>query len=458
VTTTSDSERSQAAPARPGPSRPGRPRRPPVDSHRWFHLVVLLVFLASSLAAVYTVMHNYHYPSPIDEVVHFDYIRDVPHVPVNGERISQEALHLWACRTSGPEYVLPLPPCQKGDYNPDAFPGQAFSTAGSTPPFYYAVTAVIARPVAAITGRPLFDVARGVGAFWLTGFMVVAYLIGLRLRVRPLIAAAAALFTGLAPNIISSAATLGPDTATALTSGLVLLAALAYDGSRRLALLFVAAVALAALTKFTAFTAVGAAIVYLILRPLLDRSKRGPTLRAGLLTAAAGLATFGLISLAWGVHFQSSSKIDPDLIPINVMLHSETVPWGNIYEFLTYLFFSPATGNWEPAFLNDGTNAFLITAMAGVFIVSSLTAAFTLRNRPRVSAFGIGLVVMAVVSPFLLVALNFYANHLYFQLAPRYGYALLPGLAAVMAWTFRSTAGGRVLVLLAALSVLNVLT
>ena len=108
--------------------------------------------------------------------------------------------------------------------------------------------------------------------------MVVGYLLALRLRVRPVIAAAAALFTGLAPNIVSSAATLGPDTATALTSGLVLLAALAYDGSRRLAILFVAAVALAALTKFTAFTAVGAAIVYLVVRPLLDRSRRGPSL------------------------------------------------------------------------------------------------------------------------------------------------------------------------------------
>ena len=34
------------------------------------------------------------------------------------------------------------------------------------------------------------------------------------------------------------------------------------------------------------------------------------------------------------------------------------------------------------------------------------------------------------MSPFLLVALNLYANHLYFLLSPRYGYALLPGIAA----------------------------
>jgi hypothetical protein len=65
---------------------------------------------------------------------------------------------------------------------------------------------------------------------------------------------------------------------------------------------------------------------------------------------------------------------------------------------------------------------------------------------------------MMILSPFLLVALNLYANHLYFQLSPRYGYALLPGIAAVAAWTFRAPAQSRLLVLLAALSLVNVLT
>ena len=66
--------------------------------------LLLLVFLASSVVAVGLVMHEYPYPSPIDEVVHFDYIHDFPHVPVNGERVSPEGLDEWACRTSGPEH------------------------------------------------------------------------------------------------------------------------------------------------------------------------------------------------------------------------------------------------------------------------------------------------------------------------------------------------------------------
>ena len=68
---------------------------------------------------------------------------------------------------------------------------------------------------------------------------------------------------------------MGPDTATAVTSGLVLLAALSYDGTRRRAGWFLLAVAIAALTKLTAFEAVGAALIYLVVLPLLARRSAG---------------------------------------------------------------------------------------------------------------------------------------------------------------------------------------
>ncbi len=422
--------------------------------------LLLLLFLACSAVAVGKVMHEYPYPSPIDEVVHFDYIHDFPHVPVNGERVSAEGLDEWACRTMGPEYVLRVPDCG-GPYEARKFPGQGYSTAGSTPPLYYGVTAVIARPVVKLTPWSLWDVSRAVGALWLTALMAVIYLLARRFRVSRTTAAAAALFTGLSPTVVASAATMGPDTATAVTSGVVMLAALAYDGSRRRLLLLLGAVALAAVTKFTAFAGVGAVVLFLLLRPLLARGehRRAPyDLRAGLLAAAGSLVVFGAISYAWGLRFQSTSLVDPDQIPINVLLHADSVDWGAIWESMLYSLLSPGTGNWQPGFLNDGTNVFLVTVMSGVFAVSTVVGALALRNRPRVSAFGIGLLVMAVVTPFVLVALNFYENHLYFQLSPRYGYALLPGIAAVTAWVFRAPAYGRALALLAVLSLVNLLT
>jgi hypothetical protein len=237
-----------------------------------------------------------------------------------------------------------------------------------------------------------------------------------------------------------------------------MIAALTYDGSRRRLLLLLGAVALAAVTKFTAFAAVGAVIVYLVVRPLLARDPEQRRLRPGLLAAAGCLAVFGVISFVWGLRFQRSGLVDPDTIPINVLLHADKVDWGAIWEQMLYTFFSPGTGNWQPGFLADGTNSFVVTVTSGVFAAGVLVAALALRNRPRVSALGLGLLVMVLVSPFLLVALNFYANHLYFQLSPRYGYALLPGIAAVTAWAFRAPAHGRALLLLAALSIVNLLT
>jgi hypothetical protein len=418
---------------------------------------LLLLFLAGSALGVGTVMHHYPYPSPIDEVAHFDYIHDFPHVPAIGERMSPEGLNEWACRTSGPEYPLTMPGCG-GPYQASQFPGEGYSTAGSTPPVYYAVTAVIARVIVKLTPWSLWDVSRAVGALWLTALMVVVHLLARRLGVRTPVAAATAVFTGLSPTVVASAATMGPDTATAVTSGLTMLAALAYDGSRRRLLLLLAAVALAAFTKFTAFAGVGAVVIFLVLRPLLARDARRRELRPGLLAAAGSLAVFAVISFLWGVRFQSTSLVDPDKIPINVMLHADRVDWGAIWEPMLYTFFSPGTGNWQPGFLTDGTNTFLVTVTAGMFAVSVVAAALALRNRPRVSALGIGLVVLTVVAPFVLVALNFYTNHLYFQLAPRYGYALLPGIAAATAWVFRAPPHGRAVLLLAALSVVNILT
>jgi hypothetical protein len=316
---------------------------------------------------------------------------------------------------------------------------------------------VVARPLAKLTPWSLWDASRAVGALWLTALMVVIHLLARRFGVPRVTAAAAAVFTGLSPSVVSSAATMGPDTATAVTTGVALLAALAYDGSRRRLLLLLAAVVLAALTKFTAFAGVGAAVVFLVVRPLLARGNQR-RIGAGLVAAAGSLVVFGAISLAWGVRFQHTSLVDPDTIPINVMLHADSVDWGSIWQPLLYTFVSPGTGNWQPGFLNDGTNGFLVSVTYGVFAAGIVVAALALRNRPRVSALGIGIAVMALVSPFVLVALNLYENHLYFQLSPRYGYALLPGIAAVTAWAFRAPAHGRALLLLAALSMVNLLT
>jgi hypothetical protein len=433
------------------------------------NLLLALLFLACSVVSVAVLMDKYPYPSPIDEVVHYDFIHDAPHVPVIGEKISQSAMHEWACRTSGPEYVLPLPPCSPGSYDPAAFPGAGASTAGGSGPVYYYVTAAFARPLAALTDWSLFSVARGFGAVWLAALMMVSYLIATRLGAGRLAAAGAAILVGTGSSTITSAGTMGPDTSTAFMSGLVMLAVLSYDGTRRRAGWFLVAVALAALTKFTAFEAVGAAVLYLVLLPLLSRRGEGrepgdgdgvprPPLRASLLTAAAGLATFAVVSFLWGLRLNLTATEEPEASPLYGMLHAESIDWSSLVEPLLYVFYSPATGNWQPAFLNDPTNGFVAGVTAGLLTGGVIAAALALRSAPRLSAFGIGVLVLTIVGPFMLVALNFYVNHLYYMLSPRHGYGLLAGLTACLALLFRGPGPSRALALLAVLSMVNLLT
>ena len=445
-------------------------------SRRWYVFLAVL-FFACSVVSVAVLIDKYPYPSPIDEVVHYDFIHDAPHVPVAGEKISQSAMHEWACRTSGPEYVLPLPPCRRGPYDPAVFPGTGYSTAGSSGPVYYYVTAAFARPLAAVSGWSLFSVARGFGAVWLAALMMVIYLLAERLGASRLSGTGVAVLVGTGSATITSAATMGPDTATAVASGLVLLAVLSYDGTRRRAGWFLLAVAIAALTKLTAFAAVGAALIYLVVLPLLARRRDSdggadghgdgvedapasiaPPLRASLLTAAGGLGTFLVISFLWGLRFSLTATEGPEVNPVYGLLHADTIDWGGISETLMYVFYSPATGNWQPAFFNDGTNYFVAAVTAGLLSVGLLSAALALRSAPRLSALGIGLLVLTATGPFLLVALNFYGNHQYYMLSPRHGYGLLPGLAACAAVLARSPGPSRAMALLAVLSMVNVLT
>ena len=417
-------------------------------SRRWYVFLAVL-FFACSVVSVAVLIDKYPYPSPIDEVVHYDFIHDAPHVPVAGEKISQSAMHEWACRTSGPEYVLPLPPCRPGPYDPAAFPGAGYSTAGSSGPVYYYVTAAFARPLAAVSGWSLFSVARGFGAVWLAALMMVIYLLAERLGASRLSGTGVAVLVGTGSATITSAATMGPDTATAVASGLVLLAALSYDGTRRRAGWFLLAVAIAALTKLTAFAAVGAALIYLVVLPLLARRRDSDGGADGQLTATrmrhvkpplrgpcsprrrVGDVPRGVVPV--GLRFSLTATEAPEANPVYGLLHADTIDWGGISETLMYVFYSPATGNWQPAFFSDGTNNFVAAVTAGLLSVGLLSAALALRSAPRLSALGIGLLVLTATGPFLLVALNFYVNHQYYMLSPRHGYGLVPGLAACAA-------------------------
>jgi hypothetical protein len=419
----------------------------------WRRLAPVGVFLAVAVAVIGWHMVKYPYLSPIDENAQFDYIRIAPRIPSG--TLSQDTLRLTACRGYSPSLpdrglaTYTWPPCRSKHFDPAVFPGGGLSTAGTTAPLYYYLTAVVTRPFAFVAHLPLLNVVRAVNVFWLTGLMMVSYLIARRVRAPRAAAMAAAVVVGTSSDVVTSAATAGPDTATAVTGGLVILAALAYDGTRRSTALLLAAVAVASVTKLTVFTAVGAAMVILLARALLDRhDPPGRDLRrvAGV-TAAIG-AIFTVASLAWFLRPGSGASSTPT--------GHVSVPWRANLSALLFNFLPPNYGNFDAEFLEGLFNTRLEGLMAGLLVVSMLAAALAGRTSVRACALGWGVALMAITGPVILTELNALAYDMFMPLPSRYGYGLLAGFAALLAWTCRGKARTRALILVAAVSFLSV--
>jgi hypothetical protein len=403
-------------------------------------------------------MTKFGYVSVIDENAHYDYINTFPDAPNNGDKLSQESLRVTSCRHYPPDFVFPFPKCGAKTYDANAYPGGGFSTAVSTPPAYYWATALVAHPLSAVTGRDLFTAARLVGGLWLALLMSTCFLLARSLRASRLAGVGAALLVGSSSDIVSSAATLGPDVFTAAVSGLVLLAALRYDRSRRALLLLTGAVALAALTKLTAFTAVGLAMVYLVLHPLLAPKEERRLLPVGraLGVSALQMGVFSLLSWLWLQRPSAASAAAAGNGPSTELFNAVKIPWAELKGSLPYTFLTPNVGNFNAPFLEGVANAHVETVCVGILVIAMFAAAFALRSAPRVSALGIGLVLLALTGPVILLLLNFYVNHIYFPLPARYGDGLLPAFAAVAAWMLRARPASRALALIGALSVLSV--
>ena len=286
---------------------------PHPQAPRWRSLgsVAAAPYAVLAIVAVAVVswhMHTYPYVSPVDEYSHYDFIQRAPHIPAIGERLQQDTLDEMACRTFGPGRPEGTGPCGVRPYDPNVVPGAGFSTAGSTPPLYYFATASVARPLAAVSPWSVWEISRGLGSMWLLALMSICYTLAVRIGATRVAALGTTLFVCTTSDVVTSAATIGPDVATAATGGLVLLAALQLDTSARRGLLLIAATAAATLTKFTAFTAVGAAMIYVVVLAIAFRATPGrPGLRRSGLVAAGAFATFASLSFLWGLVFRDNA-------------------------------------------------------------------------------------------------------------------------------------------------------
>ncbi len=414
--------------------------------------IVILILLAHVL--VLGTASTLRQVSPIDEAAHFDYILRFPDVPVTGDRMTQETLTLWACRGVALPNVV-MPPCDVDTHDPDLFPGLAYNLAGTHPPLYYAVTAGLGRALAALSGLPLFVAARAVGALWFSLLLVGTYLLALRIGAsRPAALGATALLAA-SPALVTAAATLGPDVAGAAVGAFLMLAAISYDGSGRAARRVLLLAIVAGLTKLTLFTAVGVVALLLVVRPLVSGDDRR-AVRTGLLLASAAVTLFLATSFAWTALSSARATVDPASIPQNTWFLTDSLDLRMIPAHV-FTFFTPINDGWIAPQFEGLIKYRLESYVTGALVLGVVAAAWYLRSRPVPGALGAAVVFVAAIGGPLLVVMNFVVYGMYYQLPPRYGYALLAGFAAATAFAFRDRQAGRALIVVAAVTALAVM-
>ena len=417
-------------------------------------LPILLLWLVSAVLVTLSV-YSFTQVSPIDEAAHLDYIVDLPdEIPASGEQMNDLTLEIWACRGMALDVVLP--DCQRdtgGTYNPNAFPGEAYGLAGSHPPAYYAVTWAVGSVIKLATSLDLLTAYRLVGILWLGAALTVSYLVAVRLGAPRWGAFGVGLILAATSETLTSAATLGPDTASWFAGGLVFLAGLAHRGRGRDTVLLLAACLLAALTKQTALLAVGAVMVHLALRRPLGLGVPGRSWAGDFVVAIAAGVTFVIPSMGWTLYSSSLSVLPADQIPQNQWFVLEDVLAPRDVVTQSWSFLSPLTDGWVAPFLEGGLDARSGAFVTGLLILGLVAAVLGWRLDRRVGVVAIGVLVLTLLGGPMLAVANYLLSNSYFPIHPRYGYPLLPGLLALVACTVSSVPLRRALIVLGSVMV-----
>jgi hypothetical protein len=450
----------------------------------------------SALALLLVGLHvrAYTLTSPIDELVHIDYLFRAAsgNLVRVGDMVGERAMREEACRGkdslgAAANPAERIPPCSQTVLRPEEFPGQGWNTAYGHPPTYYVVTGVLGRGLMVVTGiDSLVTAGRVLGAAWLAAGLGSCWAAGRRLGAGALPLAGALALVASTPSVLYASSTINPDAASLAVGGAVLLAVLSWEErSRRLGRglgwLFAAGL-FAGGVKLTNLVAVMAGGLYLLGRGLLptgDPHWQAPWQSAGQapwpppgerpggersgqtdpaarpaappaaswqrrwpfaahLGATAALGAGALLATAgWLAFVRAEALIDPASLPMSGRFAIEGIGvaqvLGEIGTFVT-----PVKGAFVAFVLNDlAVNLFL--QVYGWLLLASVLGSVLIAaqaQRLRILA-GAHLATMIAGGP-LFVLMNFYAQGAYVQpLPPRYAMSLLVGLSALLAATVR---------------------
>lgn len=421
--------------SRPAAELDGRPA-----SHRRLARAWPLVTLwAVAVLLVASYMSSARPISVIDEYAHLDYVLRMPReFPAAGSPMLPETLEIWSCRRM--ERDVGLPPCE-GPHDHLDYPHQGYGLAGAHPPLYYLVTAGIGAALEAVTPLDALDSYRAVGVLWLGLALTASYVLAVRLGAPRSTAVGMLLLVSATTSGVARAGAVGPDVAAWAAGALVLLAALGHRGRPRDTIVLLVSCVLAALTKQTAFLAVGAAMIVLVARPLLDPDPglRGRPSWRDWTVAAGAAAVFLVPSLGWTALNSARAVADFASLDQNRMFLVDRFPVGGVLA-QAFSFLTPVSDGPSSAFMDSTAQAHLDPVAQGALILGLAAGLVPLREHPRVAALAWGVGILLVVGGPLLATANYVSTSSFFELKPRYAFPLLGGMAAVAAVTLSTRA------------------
>ena len=415
------------------------------------HALPLVILWVTALVIGGATMANNRLLSPIDEAAHLDYVLSMPaRVPPAGDPMSQETLEIYACRGGNVAEVLPARGAAY--YEPGAYPWDGYGLAGTHPPVYYLVTAGVGAVVRAIGPLDTLDSFRAVGLLWFGAALTATYALSIRLGARRSTAVGVALLVAATGETVTSAATIGPDVAAWFAGGLVLLAAVHHRGRRADTAILLAACLFAASVKLTCLLAVGAAMIFLVVRRPLGVRAPGGYWREWATASAAGLV-FVVPSLAWMTYAASLATKAAEEIPQSAAFVLDgDLPLGAVAAQVT-AFLSPIFYGYVADFMTGSLELRTGAFSSMVILLGTLTAVVAGRARPVLCALGIGVAVLTIVGGPLMTVANYLTSESFFPMNPRYGMPLVAGMAALTAATFDTPALRRAMLVTGAVMV-----
>ncbi|MGI8608630.1 MAG: hypothetical protein ACR2MY_05285 [Candidatus Dormibacteria bacterium] len=408
-------------------------------------LAPLGVLLLLVVAAVSLQMRDHPQMSPIDELVHADYMIKMAHLelPRGGSLVGGEILREDACRRAPEIPDFRAPACSAPVLRPRDFVSQAGgynSAAGLHPPTYYLATGLVARVLVTLTPiHSMVTAGRAVGILWLGGGVLLLWLALAELGVRPLARLIAAAPVVVTPVILTTNAFITNDATSMLVGAGLLLATLRWERARGPAWLVVGISVLAGATKVTNLFGVAALAVYLVVRAVgrdprslapVDAPSRSR--RQGIVLAVAmvgaGLAT----SVGWLIIAKGMAIPGHPPNPIDSMLHADHMTTQQLLAELTAAL-SPL-GNGPILGPLAGHEIFVeLARVLGLLAIGACVAAAAAAPAgSRREAIGLsGALLMAITGP-AIVVISHYTSHTYFPVPARYGLVLVPLLVAAL--------------------------